>query len=1302
MKRSNILKSLLIVPVVATGLFLYQGRADAEDFLEITKCPARSESAVPHKSMRILQSDGLFYEDFESMTEGVFTDGWTTTATPGLPDGKWGVGSLGTDGKAMAGASGYTYAYILGNRDRKSDISHDAWLFSPQIKMEKDREYQIEFFSYMGMSPVIEKLEIALLSSPDAESVIKEIDTVEDGSGKWNIYSYTFTPSESGTYYLGFHCMSPPLANAILIDDVKISEGPTSGFFGLAGVDVGVTDMLRGTISNEYEVINRGVEPLVLGFKSASPEISVSGLPLTVDYRASDTFTVNFTPGQTGEYTGELVLTTNDPSHPEVTLIVLAHVKDVPVTNYAYEDFEAGDPQGWEYTISAVNTDYYLGHNGPRNFYTRSVYCLSEDGPVGFTTHYVDLGDDPEFSFWYKMTDCDLMGVASGPTADEIPVMQASISIDNGMTYEPFWELGQDSGLHHKQSSDFQQIRIPLKEYAGKRCRVKLEMWGDIHPLEHDFIIQVDDVALGTPHKTDLRAVNLSGDDQIQVGEQANESVFVENLGTEAVSSYKVSIIDEDGNVLSEKSETSLGAGEKKRVSLAWVPEAEGPKRIKAVVSTENDGEKSNDASNILAVDVLSPDNTAIKIGSGREFMSSSVPLNLGSRETASQTLYYANEIGTDRGTISSVELTACFATDHLTEAFEVFLAETDRDDYSDKGWEDTSLFKQVFKGQVFIPEGTSEFVIPFDTPYEYNGKNLVLMIRKMSDWFIVNKPLVVYKSDNLRSTFCSYLRRGEMIPGDYSEREAVNVYARLKVNITKSPNGEVSGKVTDSDGSVAGAKVAVAGTQLFTFTDNDGNYTLPEIAEGNRSLTVSKYGYYTSEGNEVEVTDGCKLIKDLRLEAFPKFTVSGTVSSETGEPIADTRVYLEGYADYKAVTDNNGHYEITGIYGNTGTDYTLKTESAFFEPYRQKGLDIKADGEINIVLKDSHYRVHNLRATQEEETLRLDWDEPITEFKHDNGKPVDYMGWNHGHSECAIFTTYHKRILVKEIRWYTSAVYGPHANFNVFLFGIGEDGYPDPNNILYMAKNVDYTDESWNTHVLKTPVEVEGCAVGVSCDGLLGLGRTEANEEYPFTPLMHFFSGDSYRYELGIADFTSYMDCHPMLRIGGDFLGDLDGKDVKGSRSAIRRPACEYTVFRLSGPDWKERVLVGTTTETGIEDKGFAELPVGSYRYAVVSNYEGGDSEEVISSVITVKKSGIEKIEDQDVRITYNSAADALTVGSPDKIAYVEIFASDGRLVMRLENVEESNDLSHISAGLYIVRGIRKDKGSVTLKFTK
>ncbi|MDE5795543.1 MAG: carboxypeptidase regulatory-like domain-containing protein, partial [Muribaculaceae bacterium] len=704
--------------------------------------------------------------------------------------------------------------------------------------------------------------------------------------------AYTFTPAESGEYYLGFHSLSPFDSNATLIDDVKVSAGPTAGFLGMAAIHGGFTDMRKGTISVSYDIMNNGKAPLEVGFKECSPELSVEGLPKTIAVERSGEVIISFTPTKPGNTWSYLTFTTSDPAHPEVTIGVYTETADVPVTGYVAEDFEKGNPVGWELTGRGIFTDFYPGHNGPRCYYTRSIYTLEEEGPIGFTTNYVEMGDDPRFSLWYKLTDCDLLGQLAGPTPADAPVMQVSVSEDNGWTYTPVWELGQDSGRLHNPSSEFQQLEIALPEYKNKICRVKFEIWNDRNPLENDFIFLADDVKVGTPSTTDLRVSALRGGNSMIAGEKGTLKVDVLNLGTVTSSEATAVLTDAAGNTFGTAKVPSVEPGATVKVDIPFVSETPGAYAVTAVINVEDDANPDDNTTEPLPVSVVTPDAENVIISGTKAYSSALFPVYLGNYETATQTIYTANEIGSDCGQINSITWTSVFEQPGYIDDFEVFVAETDREDYSDEGWIADSEMTKVFEGSFFVEAGSYDFTIPFDRPFEYNGRNLVVMTRKIGDSLIVTRRFLTYASDVVKSVCCAETTRGIMVANGYKNRLTSREYPAVTVNITLPDNGMVTGCVRDAEGIVAGAKVMLEGTNRYTFSDANGNYEMRKVRTGERSIGAEKFAYYPSEGNQLTVTDGEKAVRDIMLTPYPKSVLSGKVHNAAGEPIAQARVY--------------------------------------------------------------------------------------------------------------------------------------------------------------------------------------------------------------------------------------------------------------------------------------------------------------------------------------------------------------------------------------------------------------------------
>ncbi|MDE5807874.1 MAG: carboxypeptidase regulatory-like domain-containing protein, partial [Muribaculaceae bacterium] len=917
----------------------------------------------------------------------------------------------------------YRYAYILSDRDASETYNHDAWLFSPSVHLNGSQEYKVEFFSYLapGLN-VMEKLEVSIMDAADPDAIVATLGIVDDNEAEWKYNEYKWTPEKSGDYVIGFHSESSNQGNGTLIDDVRISSGPLSSYLGAIGVDMGETDLVADYFTSTYAVRNTGEAAMDINLIAASPEIKVKGLPCTVEPYGYKELTIEFTPKALGAYKGEFILSTSDLSHPEVPLIVISNVRDVPVRRYHLEDFEEGGPKGWKMNAGAVNTDFKGGHNGPRSFYVRSFYTLDDETEVGFTTHYCDMGDNPEFSFWYKLTDCDLMGAESGPTGPEYPIIDVFVTDDFGKTWSKVYSISPDGSTAHKPSSEFQQIKVALPAYAGKRCRAKVQLKHAGDPLINDFILLMDDVALGTQPETDLKVTSFYGGGNAQAGEKTTFHGVVTNLGKEQSGEYVVKLSDSDGKEIKALSCRPLGGGESVSFDLDWIPVDAGNYHLVASLSEPNDVNIDNNISNFLKINVANSDQSQVNVGSGQLYLSNGLPIDFTAKETKVQTIYYANELGIDSGEIASLSFWSVFDYEHLTDNFEVYIAETDRYDFDDEEIIPDSCFTKVFSGNMFLPPQEYAFTVPFEQPYKYHGGNIVLMTTKCSNEFINTKRFMVYLDEmHQRTISAKTFNAGSLSNEEDNSKEVSNVYAKVSFNLQKAPSGSVSGIVRGKEGNLLkDAKVSLDGTQRSTVSGRRGQYSLTEVSVGSRVLTASKYGYYPSLANVVEISEGSESKVDIELAPYPKVKLSGRVLTEDGQPIEGAKIVLEGYASYSTVTNGDGQYEIADIYGDTGDSYNLRIESLHFQTAWNHDLMIgKEDFHYDATLKADVQPAFNVSAVEREDGLYLNWEMPLVEFKHDNGVPETYLGWNHGHAAAAIFSTYRQKILVKQISFY-------------------------------------------------------------------------------------------------------------------------------------------------------------------------------------------------------------------------------------------------------------------------------------------
>lgn len=664
---SYILAGMAVMLILGTALFA-QDKPTQAKFL----APPAKGYTYPSMPHRVVVNGDYLFEDFESVPddEQRLPDGWTAIATPDLENDVWSAGTLGMNGKPMNGTSGYKYAYILGNRNSKKQLPHDSWLFSPGVSLKQGVNYYIDLYTYMPESPdrpdIMEKLDIHICSAQDPESIVITLDELEkiSGEGGWEPEYLDFTPDEDGTYYLAFHSTSPFMSNATVIDDVKIYNSQIPAFGGSKSIDMGRTDTKTHSLQTSYMIMNVGLAPLEVALGDCSPELSVDGLPLVIEetYGISN-LTVKLDVPEAGEYNGFFTLLTNDPSLPEVKVQVTATIKEAVVTGYIFETFELGGPDDWDLSFGSANVSKWGGHESTRAWYSHTLNQSNEQnemlGGVGFTTNYVEMGENPEFSFWYQLTDLD---ANDGFTGNVVPASKVKISAlitdDYGETWQEALVLAPGTDNEHQPSYDWQKISIDLSAFAGKTCRGRLVFYQlEGTPFFEGIRVLVDDVSFGTPLNSDLKVSSLIGNTTLEAGQPYTFSVIVENVGTDPFSEYTVSLIDlKDNSAIASVNGGELPAAGKSTIDFQWTPTEAGSVHLAAKVTSAADVNPANDISYPLHAVVLPQGNSEIKIGEGKILSSMYYPINFYAVESASQTIYYANEIGIDRGVINSME----------------------------------------------------------------------------------------------------------------------------------------------------------------------------------------------------------------------------------------------------------------------------------------------------------------------------------------------------------------------------------------------------------------------------------------------------------------------------------------------------------------------------------------------------------------------------------------------------------------------------------------------------------------------
>ncbi len=117
---------------------------------------------------------------------------------------------------------------------------------------------------------------------------------------------------------------------------------------------------------------------------------------------------------------------------------------------------------------------------------------------------------------------------------------------------------------------------------------------------------------------------------------------------------------------------------------------------------------------------------TQVTIGAGDE--THNLPIYVNFHNSLCEIIYYPDEIGS-MGTITALSFYADFYTEVPLQGLKVWLGTTDWPNMS-AGWIPSTELTLAFNGTVYYPEGESQVTLGLDTPFDYTGGNLVLLIQ--------------------------------------------------------------------------------------------------------------------------------------------------------------------------------------------------------------------------------------------------------------------------------------------------------------------------------------------------------------------------------------------------------------------------------------------------------------------------------------------------------------------------------------------------------------------------------------------
>jgi len=435
---------------------------------------------------------------------------------------------------------------------------------------------------------------------------------------------------------------------------------------------------------------------------------------------------------------------------------------------------------------------------------------------------------------------------------------------------------------------------------------------------------------------------------------------------------------------------------------------------------------------------------------------------------------------------------------------------------------------------------------------------------------------------------------------------------------------------------------------------------------------------------------------------------------SEEKDPIANAEIHFD---EETFTTDMDG---VADIFLQEGVNYSF---SVVAEGYVTEEFDFTMIGEdtsIEVLMTDVVLEPRNLRITTEDMEpgdALLTWTDygEQYEYRYDDGNVTGQLGHQNGTLNSMHGSVYRNDALLHEMAWMLTNEGGPHNTVKLWVIGLDEDGFPDRDQVLYTAEEIENTDMQWMTYEFEEPVEApNGFYIAVSYNGFLGLATDDGDTPgYEFQPETHFgifniLDPSSQFSPIEQFEFTRNF----MIRAYGENFGELEfdkkvespGKMAENTRdpSPVFIPLDQpfYAGSPYQG-GFATKALLGfniylndelVATEVQETEYKFSELEGGTYTAGVQSIYTTTSSD--IPSVEFEMDEGtfVSDLQNGDVVIYPNPASDRVVVQSDNQIISVSVIDLLGKVMVYTKAPANSGnyielDVSDLNTGLYFIR---------------
>ena len=760
-----------------------------------------------------------------------------------------------------------------------------------------------------------------------------------------------------------------------------------------------------------------------------------------------------------------------------------------------------------------------------------------------------------------------------------------------------------------------------------------------------------------TPVPNNLVALKLNTTPHATATEAKAIPFLILNQGTADVlgSAYTVQLQDTAGNILASANGVDLISGAQTSIDLVWTPAAAGTIGVKGVINFAADEYPGDNATEIVMFTIHPAGTYVAQIGPGTTVSGTRIPLDFFYKNSYAQTIYTNEQLGICGGMINSIVYKNKFVSTNVgSKGIKVWIGETTQTNL-DGGFIDPAELTLVFDGEVEFPGGENDININLQTPYVYNGGNLVVYTyRNLDDQYYKSTDLFyLTNTDEQRSRRAQ--KDTQLDPLAPTGGTATTYIPDITMFFSTAGLGGITGNVTSEGNPAEGVKVQIVGGIQHTTTDASGNYSLPYLVPGTYALKFTKFGFTDGLVNDINVIGDSTITVNATIAPRAQVTVSGQVTkSDTGAPVDSVIVRLSGYVDYTDTTDVNGNYSIANVWGS-GEVYNVNIDAIEgYQAYEGTVTVGTADVTNNIIMEEIAFPVGKVTAAVNGANVNVNWIPPGGAI----GDPK-WIAWcgeadiNNGIGAGTSTITCAHRFTPENLETLevvgmsvTKVRFNPHGagTYKVQVWTGGSATAPGTLAHEQPVPNVVLS--QWNEVELTTPVVIPdgqelwfGIEIAPAAANFPG-GVDEGPAIAGFGDLCKIADenwitlssqGLSYNWALGayvdngkglvtnLSKLIAELEMNPtkveLLDISNlsSELRFTSAKEagettvVENSENNAERVFVDYKVYRLvkdqAQADWT--VLATSVTDTTYTDTGWEALPAAQYQYAVAAMYD-------------------------------------------------------------------------------------------------